>query len=272
MSVQTNPQNISHPLVVIPWTWDGPSPQDQALNDPFGQLRDKYFDGETVLSLEFDLYPARRMIDPGWSNRLEASDIAITMAMNSRFTYREIDLLLANRVEIEAALRSVPTDLDLARADLSDTALRGSLISLFKPFRVPGVGIAKATKVLCLKRPRLIPMLDYWVRQMLYDEVMGRVSDDPAAFAELVVEEIELFQRILRWPTPNGKINLDGLSAISGQIAQESIRRAAASTDPKLALTPVRVLDNLLWFHNGGYEMFGWSWDETARRLVKPIT
>lgn len=255
--------------IVIPVNWNRDDPQDWVIHDPLEKLFDKYFNGDTVLSREFDLYPARRSVDSSWWSRLEGADLAVTILMNSRMESFNVDRVFANQVEIEEALREIPTDLDLADANMEDVFLRRSLHRLFRAFRVEDVAVAKAAKVFCLKRPRLIPMLDQLVRKALYENEDPPASPtDPNEFADLCVDEIALFQKLLLWPVGDGKRNLDGAISLGDALAGEWTRRISNSEDVRIGITPVRVLDNLLWFEYGGYKNFGYI-EDRERCLIE---
>jgi hypothetical protein len=261
------------PRIVVPTRWDRSSPDDWEIHDPLGKLIDKYFDGGTVLTLEFDLYAARRASDPGWHGRLDAADLAVTMLMNSRYEWWDVDPVFANRAEIDGGLRRLPTDLELADADLSDPGLRDPLLAVFRGFRVHKVSVAKAAKVLCLKRPRLIPMLDSLVRMWLYDDDQSPTPPaDPDEFAALCVSEMELVQRLLRWPVGGGKTNQDGAKELAEAMVAEAERRGLTDGVPpgQPWVTAVRVLESLIWFDKRGYKQFGYTSDEPNARVHHP--
>ena len=70
----------------------------------------------------------------------------------------------------QAWLREIPVDLDMVRADDEDwKAARGDalLSAAIAACIHPGIGLAGATKVLHLKRPHLVPILDRLVAEMM---------------------------------------------------------------------------------------------------------
>lgn len=62
-------------------------------------------------------------------------------------------------------LRAVPSDVDLWEWRTDGDRNRATLESLFEACRFKGFALASITKMLHLKRPRLIPIIDDWVRQ-----------------------------------------------------------------------------------------------------------
>lgn len=188
--------------------------------------------------------------------------------MNSQIETDDVEGLLQRRTAIGDSLAGVPRDVDLAGANLDNGSLRGKLERLFIAFRVPGVGIAKATKVLCLKRPRLIPMLDSRVLEALYG-TWWTGSKDPIVFAGEILDGMTRFQQLMNWPTSNGSTNLQILMKLSEEISAglESCLRRLVILAPHPIITPVRVLDNLLWFDWWGYKYFGYRYNEAARRI-----
>jgi hypothetical protein len=256
--------------LVIPEKWDRVSDADWWVYKPFQKLCDKYFDRGTVLSLEYDLYPIRRAIDPGWANRIEAADLAVTITMNSRVEYGDMDRVIARRDRIESGLRRIPIDLDLGSADLSNADLIGGLHDAFAGFRTEYVSVAKAAKVLCLKRPRLIPMLDSLVRKAIYSEVPPDAPTDPDDFAALLIDEVRRFQRALNHRHPDGRTNRAEAARLAEAFAVESVRRNSGDDRSRLRLSAARVYENLVWFEqDGAYEQFDYVSDEPNRRVKR---
>ena len=93
----------------------------------------------------------------------------------------------------------------------------------------PGVGLAGATKVLHLKRPRLFPVLDSLVVQM-----MGiNVGDDMSRTQRIAVAE-----RVTAALRREGRRNVEALRAIQTEV----------NDGGGVRLTLVRILDICLWF------------------------
>jgi hypothetical protein len=93
----------------------------------------------------------------------------------------------------------------------------------------PGIGLAGATKVLHLKRPRLFPVLDSLVVQM-----MGINVGDEMTRAQ----RIAVAQRVTAAIRREGRRNIDALRAIQGEVIDGG----------GISLTLVRILDICLWF------------------------
>ena len=195
---------------------------------------------EASASLEFDRYGVRMPgLFPDWHNRLTAQDLAITMLMNSGMTPADVEMLLEQRGEIEVALRAVPVSVDLF-SDWNDP-LPKAVKDLFSSMEVHGVGLAKMTKVLCLKRPRLIPMLDSYVMKALYEGEWPQVEED--TYAEAGILAIQRFRELYRQ-------NAAAVEALTEQINAWLSRYRH---EPPVALTNVRVLETLLWGEWGGW-------------------
>jgi hypothetical protein len=93
----------------------------------------------------------------------------------------------------------------------------------------PGIGLAGATKLLHLKRPRLFPVLD-----SLVVEVMGiNVGDDATR-----EQRIAIAQQVAAAIRREGRRNIDALRAIQAEVGDGG----------RLRLTLVRILDICLWF------------------------
>jgi hypothetical protein len=254
--------------ITIPLSAHDPSSgRTWVIAQPWEKLCDKYFTAGGFLSVEFDQYSARRSAsDPGWRNRLEGADLMATGLMNSRMSSRDVDAILVNRERIEEALRAIPADLRLADTGVLAEPLYAHLRALFAAFRCPGVSVAKMMKTLCQKRPRLLPMLDSLVRKALYNSEDIGVDSDPDEFADGVVREVDLFRRVLLWGagTPNANYPrlLELTDALAGRLAD------GGEVLPDL-VTPVRILDDLVWFEWGGHEHYGWWENEQGRRIER---
>jgi hypothetical protein len=132
----------------------------------------------------------------------------------------------------ERWLEPIPLDLDLIDTEDADwAAARGDALASDAIARCvrPGIGLAGATKVLHLKRPRLFPVLDSLVVQ-----IMGiNVSDDTSR-----EQRIEVAQRATAALRREGRRNIQPLRAIQDAVVD----------DGGLELSLVRVLDICLWF------------------------
>lgn len=101
--------------------------------------------------------------------RLEPTDFAITIAMNSRATAGRMHAFMKQQESIEEILGRIPQDVRLASDTL--TTVFSDVAELFsQACQAKGTKLAVASKVLHRKRPLLIPMLDsvlvdnhYWL-------------------------------------------------------------------------------------------------------------
>jgi hypothetical protein len=130
-----------------------------------------------------------------------------------------------------------------AEADWATIAPR--LAAGFAATKRPGLGFAVVTKVLHIKRPRLIPVMD----SVVIEQVGARVSDDVAT-----------------WVAATGQIRAVGRANLSELRAVRDHLRAKGIADRSL----VRILDALLWVSSPGSGLFssltGWE------RVFRPRT
>jgi hypothetical protein len=113
----------------------------------------------------------------------------------------------------------------------------------------PGVGLAKTTKVLSMKRPKLIPMLDSFVMGFIFKDGQTPGANTPAGSGVVAMNQLrELLRTHRNWAVVNSlahQIN----AWLAGRISER----------PPPVLTPLRVLESLLWFDGGGYDLFKWK-------------
>jgi hypothetical protein len=131
----------------------------------------------------------------------------------------------------QAWLSEIGVDLDIVETDDAEwRAARGAeLVSAAIASCIrPHIALARATKVLHLKRPKVFPVLDELVVQ-----VMGiNLPDDPSR-----EKRIEIAQRATAAIRQQGRANIEPLRAIQVQLPADG---------PTLSL--VRILDICLWF------------------------
>ena len=243
--------HFQNPAVTIPACLPhGKANGPWMIRDSVAKLRRKY--EEVLHSREFDGYAAARRADAQWRNRIEMADLLTTWLMQSQIERRPgaIEAVMECHATIEAALAMVPDDVALEQ-DIPERTWK-HLEALFQAFWVKGVALATMTKVLCMKRPDLIPMLDSHVmgfvfhRNWPYHEG-SRISDLPAAG----VMAMRQFRDLML----HGE-NLEALVAIRDELAPWlSGLDVSSRTVPALSL--VRVLDNLLWYDSKGHVYFG---------------
>jgi hypothetical protein len=215
------------------------------------KLKRKY--GDFLESREFDGYSAERAIqDSSWRNRLEMADLLITCLMQSQIEKRPavIDALMERRPGIEAAMLQVPDGLAL-ELDIPELVWQ-KLETLFREFRVKGVSLATITKVLCLKRPALIPMLDNHVMRFLFKG--GRPCDNEDLIqpdAAVGVMGMKQFRQLML----HGE-NLKALAWVRDAL-NPWLNSLKVSSRVAPAPSLVRVLDSLLWYDWDGHSHFG---------------
>ena len=127
----------------------------------------RYFDGkpgDLFTGRWFDHFAA--MGDP---NRFEASDIVAVEALSVEVPSEAAASLLINDSErFNALLRAIPREVDLwtvGRLDVSVGSAADDLHAALKT--LPKVGGVTAGKLMAAKRPRMIPIFDERVDQML---------------------------------------------------------------------------------------------------------
>jgi len=128
-------------------------------------------------------------------------------------------------------LREIPFDLDIVEADEDewkaangDALLSAAIAACIQP----GIGLAGATKLLHLKRPRLVPILDELVAEM-----MGvNLPDSPT-----VEQRVAIGQRLATAIRREACRNIDVLQRIQVELAQDDIKRPL-----------IRIFDVVLWF------------------------
>jgi hypothetical protein len=169
------------------------------------------------------------LVGLGNAERIELEDV---IAMNRTMRARSPHKVWTAIVEAEAPwLSSVPADLDLLEADDRRWRAAGGddLVAAALAATIgPGRGMAVATKLLHLKRPRLFPMLDRLVAEMLG---LG-MADAPTT-----EQRIETAVRLTRVIRSEGRRNLETLRRIRDALSAEGTRRSL-----------VRLLDAILWF------------------------
>ncbi len=109
------------------------------------------------------------------------------------------------------ALRLIPQHVDLWDWPLDEGNNRANLRDLISECRVPSNAVASIFKMLHLKRPQLIPVIDDWTRQAWNEsysrkwtfdelvEIMSRMSRELGARRE-GLEELQTVAQDLGWP------------------------------------------------------------------------
>lgn len=198
----------------------------------------------TVLRAYAQRYPATiRTFDAGGHGhpaKLTRDEVVRTRVIASRISEAEAEWFVD--VARDAPWDGVPADADLREADPQNpSGLYAASVELYDYFKAkspPGVAIAKVSKVLHLKRPSLIPILD---SHLLHTY---RVA---ATKAGLQYSSVWGEGRRLYWAA----IRLD-LIEPTNAASLVAVRRElqAEETDPvkrMASLTDLRLLDILTW-------------------------
>jgi hypothetical protein len=151
--------------------------------------------------------------------------IAMNTTMRSRSKHSLWDPVLASD---QRWLREVPLDLDLIEADEDEwTRANGDavLATAIGACIHRGIGLAGATKLLHLKRPRLIPILDQLVAEMMGVTRPANPTVDQRA------------RRLATAIRREGRRNIDVLQRIQAELAEGGITRPL-----------IRIFDAILWF------------------------
>lgn len=165
----------------------------------------------------------------GNAGRIELADV---IAMNRTMRARSPHKAWTAIVDVDAPwLIALPADLDLLEADdkqwrdaRGDELVSAALVATIGP----GRGMAVATKLLHLKRPRLFPMLDRLVAEMLGLGVPNEST---------VEQRVDTAIRLTHTIRAEGRRNLDALRNIRDELAQERTQRSL-----------IRLFDAILWF------------------------
>jgi hypothetical protein len=165
----------------------------------------------------------------GDRDRIVAADV---VAMNTTMRARSKHIAWKPVLEGDQGwLRNIPFGLDIVQADEEAwvTANGDALLSQAIAACIhPGIGLASATKVLHLKRPYLVPILDRLVAEM-----MGvNLPDNPSA-----TQRVAIGQQLAAAIRREGRRNIQVLRSIQEELATEGIERPL-----------IRIFDGILWY------------------------
>jgi hypothetical protein len=188
----------------------------------------------------YDAWIRETQLDPARRDRLIDGDItAVNKTMAARTSHAAWAPVIGPAAP--AWLAGLDPGWDLFETDEGDVGwatIAAGLGAAFAATHRPGLGLAVVTKVLHIKRPRLIPVMDSVVLQ----QIGARVSGDVTTW----VEAIEQVRAV-------GRQNIAELRAIRAHL------QARAIADRTL----VRILDALLWVSSPGAGLFdsldGWE-------------
>jgi hypothetical protein len=182
----------------------------------------------------------------GNPNRVVVEDvIAMNTTMRSRSKRSLWDPVLASR---QRWLREIPPGLDLIEADEDEwTAADGDAVvaAALGVCIHPGIGLAGATKLLHLKRPRLMPVLDQLVAEMIGVTLPASPALD---------RRVAVAQRLVTALRREGRHNLDVLQRIQRELAKDGINRPL-----------IRIFDAILWFSHPAASVTGAKRSITVR-------
>ena len=169
------------------------------------------------------------LVGAGDRDRIVIDDvIAMNTTMRARSAHESWDPVLSSD---QAWLHDLPFDLDLVAAEDDQWQAAdgdGVLSAAIAACIHPGIGLASATKVLHLKRPHLVPILD-----RLVAEVMGVNLPDNPTVAQRQAIGSQLATAIRR----EARLNIDVLRRIQLELAEDGIQR-----------TLIRIFDVIRWF------------------------
>ncbi len=202
-------------------------------------------DPSAVGANSYDAWIAATQTDPRQRHRISDGDIiAVNSTMAAR-TSHETWAPITGAAEAAWLDRLDPSwDLfETLEADVDWPTMRAALAEAFGTVRRRGIGLAVATKVLHIKRPRLVPVLD----SVVVEQVGVRLSDDIESWIDAVAAVRSV-----------GRANLDALREI----------RRHLETCGVSGRSLVRILDALLWVSSPGAGLF--SQLEGWERVVRP--
>jgi hypothetical protein len=136
-----------------------------------------------------------------------------------------------HRIEFRADLFAMN---ETETLEVVDGPLRELITSLTD---IKGVDVAVASKILHLKRAALVPILDRYV-YTFYSYIYH---------AGKKARNVETAVRLLKEMRDDGLINLNVLTALARRIDAAANRKLPPGR--KVALTPARVLDRVIWRH-----------------------
>jgi hypothetical protein len=238
-------------LVLLPGRLPGiPRREPLAIRDGFEKLRTVYGGSPEAAQgwIALESYAATRArVDPTWSDRLGAGDVAAPSLVGEALLPEQVDALLAPaaRDAADAALAAVPAGSTLMDPVTPEAWER--IERLLRALCAPGLDLRRATRLASLKRPRLLPFVP-----------AGGRAPRPGSVAEMALEAT----RHLREAALQNRTALSELAArLNGWLEGRTPRYA------RVRLGPVRVLSELLAFELGGFRRFaGWELRDGAVR------
>lgn len=197
-------------------------------------------DASAVGPLSYDAWIRETRDDPARRNRIVDGDVT---AVNRTMAARTPHVAWAPVVAASdwSWLQTLDPDWDLLETSAGEwksAMVRDRLAAAFSAVHRPSLGIAVVTKVLHIKRPRLIPVLD----SLVLAQVGARTTGDVTTW----VDALEAVREV-------GLANLAELRSIREHLQTRGIANRSL----------VRILDALLWTGSPGSGLFssleGWE-------------
>jgi hypothetical protein len=167
-------------------------------------------------------------------------DAALRVARIRAARPADIRRAIKNRKAVARALARIEFAADLFSMNEAEAheLVEGPLRDLFTSLaEVKGVDVAVASKILHLKRPALVPILDRYIFTFYsYIYHVGKKA-----------RNVETAVRLLREIRADGRNNLNVLHGLAGRI--NAVADKKLPPGQTVALTPVRVLDHVIWRH-----------------------
>jgi len=185
--------------------------------------------------VQFDPY-----VNPGDEITTADVDAALRIARIRAVKPADIRRAIKGKRAIANALPKIEFGADLFAMNEAETLelIEGPLRDLFTSLAdVKGVDVAVASKILHLKRPALVPILDRYI--FTFYSYIYHVGKKARNVATAV--------RLLREMRDDGRNNLNVLNALARRINDAA--NAKLPPGQKVTLTPVRVLDRVIWRH-----------------------
>jgi hypothetical protein len=237
--------------VLVPEKLEGlPRREAFVVRDAGAKLRAVY--GEPPESLQgwlsFDAYGlARARMDPTWPNRIAGADLVVGSLVGDPPSEAQVNAVLQPEVRdrVDAALVAVPTD--WALADALPPEAWDRLRALYAAVEVPGMDLRCMTRLLCVKRPRLVPAIPGQQHARANRPLADTALEATRAWREAILRN---------------RLALAELTAATNAWLEK-----ATPVSRRARLTPARVLSELLRFELGGWRRFaGWEEKDGAVR------
>lgn len=194
---------------------------DIIFEDPESRIRE-YCEVEVYRG-----YDDRRNINEGIS-KIDIDSANNLYAMIDRYNNTESRRLLSRSERIRGILAKIPNSNIFAITQNEWNEVKNNIQALFEEFlSVGGIGLAKSTKILHLKRPNLFPILDSFVIRFLLN---AKISDaEKSLQLGIGLQALERTREIMKEQQP---------------AFEELVNQ---TRDLPIALTPVRSFDILCW-------------------------